>query len=1185
MGTSAAIISATSSAAGDAARTADTASTGVVKMCNGMMLQPEHSKAPPTKRRQTDPMSLSALRSQMEEMEAPNTSVRKLPALSSGPSSQQNAHMAIESSSEQPVVRNVKYETLTFAQAVAEQALGGLEGLDGVMTNAARANRKREQEEKRARLQASRGERQAEADKARVDYGLTTKEKKERKDREIKLEGQQFAANQATAGSDFVRRARRVFIANCVAIISQLLFVFEVYQSDDQGRAPAPKFVFIYTMCGITGSVLAQFSVAIISAVLVSQGLNARSLQTICPMSVYLQYLSALLQLLSFFNHLGYVQTFFWRIGDAWPGKNTGFTVVLVAEMVLGPLLPILMVFTIAQTKFMCYINLKKFVPAALIQKHIYRAIGVCQVISSLTVIGVCGLNLSSAFDAVKGIDLIGTQPQVISSLLPAGRPSVPFVKFIPLFLNYMYFLFPLAGCIGLFLGAYYLAVTQSMSVYELDTLQLEENKESALLAGQRVLLTMGTPCKLRHLVDKPSLNGLTGSIVGNGTDELGKLTVNVDGKDVKVEEFQVTVTTDEKELDQIKERAQLRAAETVYNFEERGDKLKQRQMLYVTFAQIVVGLLLVFIILLSIQNEFGAVAAFREVFDRIPGGWGAYGSHSFHVSWQNATLDQIRADQNQGLEYVLEVQRRTCHIWAQCIDGSPALDRPGFTDCGTGLTRCLIPRPASISAESLKRPTFAEGNLFAGTSLAWMIAFVSGGGFIGLIFGLFFMRSVAQTGWATSFCTSLVIALLFGVVTVTASSFSNQLALYNQLPPSVCGSEDIDDSPNVFARVSTNCLKFAAAVEARDTFVVDARLSVTGVLVNMMIFLGESLTNLAKAIQARGPTLWAKFEAEVFFAYFLFVAVCLLVVNNLESDGTLDLIDELYRNTTNFAADLVHNFGSSIPLQVNEKWPFQRQEQIANNLWYEKGGNTIPILASVACVQTVGIMSSYIGSCFTTWFSSDSVWIYTMRYALVIDLLLLISFYGAMIYLSVITVNLVHNIVAVLIIPTNVQFFFAALYAVQSDILPVFHDLPTNAILNYMMRLAYVLPFLCVFIITLGFSYWLFWGFDTGVDPTIPEKTPLSEARSLGLAIMAIGESIMGLLALSAFIFFCCVNNVIFQYYDDWTTMAADKLAQFYPTVFGKRDDDEDEEQAKSPEPAADKPSPAAQTSASADE
>jgi hypothetical protein len=89
---------------------------------------------------------------------------------------------------------------------------------------------------------------------------------------------QQFEASQAVASRDYMRRSRRIVLANLIALLSQTLFIYDVYQGKaanppqlPSGMEPAARFVFIYTLCGILGSAIALVAVLILSAVLWSQ--------------------------------------------------------------------------------------------------------------------------------------------------------------------------------------------------------------------------------------------------------------------------------------------------------------------------------------------------------------------------------------------------------------------------------------------------------------------------------------------------------------------------------------------------------------------------------------------------------------------------------------------------------------------------------------------------------------------------------------------------------------------------------------------------------------------------------------------------------------------------------------------------------------------------------------------------
>ena len=133
------------------------------------------------------------------------------------------------------------------------------------------------------------------------------------------------------------------------------------------GMDPAPMFVFLYTVCGLFGSGLAISSNIMLSSVLSSevcvttiplsfvtprqvaaalsltfrlsdldarQGLKSRALPKICPMIVYFQYLSAFLQLLTLFNHIGYLANFYQRLTSVYPADEAWYTALIITQMV-----------------------------------------------------------------------------------------------------------------------------------------------------------------------------------------------------------------------------------------------------------------------------------------------------------------------------------------------------------------------------------------------------------------------------------------------------------------------------------------------------------------------------------------------------------------------------------------------------------------------------------------------------------------------------------------------------------------------------------------------------------------------------------------------------------------------------------------------------------------------------------
>ena len=869
------------------------------------------------------------------------------------------------------------------------------------------------------------------------------------------------------------------------------------------GLQPAPAIVIVYTLCGIVGSLLALFVIAVLSGILYSHGLKARSLHIICPLAVYMQYLSAFLQLLSVFNHVGYLpQYFFVRLADHYPGPpgQPLYTAIIIAQMALGPILPILMLFTIYQTKQMCYVNLKKMVAAAVIQKHIFRAIGACQMLSSTLVMAVCLNNLF----------------RVLGQLENSSRWSA-------LLINYTYFAFPIFGVFGLILGFFYLYVTAVMSAYELETLLLEESREASILAGQRVLVQKGAECRLQHIVDKPSINGQDAVIDSSVADDHGKVTVILEGKEIKVEEYQMIPTCSEEELAQAKERATLKTAELLYLYEERGNSLKRKQMIYVTAAQVMCGFLVVFVILLYLQSRFSALAIYREIYDQIPPSY----------DYSNLTPENATA----AISNELRIQSDLCSFWTQCFSGT---ERP--LECGT----CEISRPAYLTPEQLSGKTFDDGNLFDGDSLIAIISYGSAGGAAGLIFGIFFMRCVAKTRIITTICTSILIAVYFAVLGLAICPLPKALVTPGPLTEDQCGAPDFGQGQ----RVSPECLKITAAFKISQDFETESRLSVSGCIFNMLLFLVESLFNLARAIQIKGPTVWAKFEMNVFLYYFLLVIAVLTTGNAFfRFSPLLEEIDKQYESNYQFAANLSALYGPAFPLYEVDLWRFQRQDAMAGSVWYNFDF-TIPTMSVISFVQLVGI--------FAGCFCREHVWVIAFRVVLIIDALYVLSYYSAITYLASLSVNLVHNLVIICIVPLCVQLVFALQYACQSDILPIFENLPVNPLLSCCVVIAYMLPVVGILMLVFGFCFFIVYMSNHGVDPSLSPPVSRAQAESIGYTLMSIGGAIVLLVILVAILVFA---RFLFAYYDDWTQMAADKLAEQFPKTFGKQESEENDE------------------------
>merc|ERR1711871_800718 len=105
------------------------------------------------------------------------------------------------------------------------------------------------------------------------------------------------------------------------------------------------------------------------------------------------------------------------------------------------------------------------------------------------------------------------------------------------------------------------------------------------------------------------------------------------------------------------------------------------------------------------------------------------------------------------------------------------------------------------------------------------------------------------------------------------------------------------------------------------------------------------------------------------------------------------------------------------------------------------------------------------------------------------------------MAYLSTLAVNLVQNFVTICTIPLCVQLLFALLYAVQSDILPIFEGLPSNPVLKYAVVSTYICPIAGILLMTFGISYQMFYG----TSPSF-----ILEDKSLGYDLIAVGAAIV---------------------------------------------------------------------------
>jgi len=303
---------------------------------------------------------------------------------------------------------------------------------------------------------------------------------------------------------------------------------------------------------------------------------------------------------------------------------------------------------------------------------------------------------------------------------------------------------------------------------------------------------------------------------------------------------------------------------------------------------------------------------------------------------------------------------------------------------------------------------------------------------------------------------------------------------------------------------------------------------------VNMLSFLFESLSFLSLSIRARGPNSWARFEVLVFLVYFVLVALIMLAGNVLYTyTHIFDFFSQTYELTTHFGAVILpEQFGKAFPFKMDQQWAFNRQKEMGSFVWYNFN-ITAPSLTLVVLIQVAALCAAR--------FSREEVWIRVLRAVLVIDGLVIFSAYISFTFFSLAAINFIHNLLAISLIPLCVQFLFAMLYSIQSDIVPIYADLPENLVLANIVRIAWVVPPVALIVFMLGLAFSSFF------------NLPDDATAGLGVILMGIGGGILFFNAA------CCAIQVVRvagQYAEDWQVVISKEMGWELSTK--KENDDE---------------------------
>lgn len=467
------------------------------------------------------------------------------------------------------------YDVGPYAAALRCAAERDAQG--GPLTTAneeARRSRMMEKEHKKMLRMASRAKLQELSDLAKIRYKETATERRERLQRDQKLYDIQFRTQREAAVHRFVRRGKRLIFTNSIAMVAQVLQMLDLYQAVDSDfpsagavagfgtssnvsmppPPPAPNVrprrqevtsnTFAYTLCGISGSCLTLFSLAIIFGTILSLGTQSQRIPPLAKLSVYLMYLSGSLQMISLYNLLFAIAelvlrcsaTLDWAFTD-FSGVAIIFGLLAFVEMVLTVFLPGFLLYNILQNKSTVYSDLYYMCHGTYLRNHIFTALSF-------------QLCLAGAILAYVTLDSWLFVMRFTTGL-PGGRDVTGRLMLYPFFVGLI------IGIMAILNGVWYRITTGLYAKLEDDELALPKRLEE-IRDASRVLVAPGKTCRLVALVEKPSLIEKRALIL-ESPNRSGKIKVLADNQyEMLVEEFQLApdMSPEEREKKQVSEDA-----------------------------------------------------------------------------------------------------------------------------------------------------------------------------------------------------------------------------------------------------------------------------------------------------------------------------------------------------------------------------------------------------------------------------------------------------------------------------------------------------------------------------------------------------------------------------------------------------------------------------------------------------
>lgn len=190
-----------------------------------------------------------------------------------------------------------------------------------------------------------------------------------------------------------------------------------------------------------------------------------------------------------------------------------------IMQIICGILLLPMLVYVFMSAHLLCTNELALFVSRSQLQWHYALNIELYQIVSALFL-----LIFSTYFNS-KVSSIVGDYSDNLYKIMFQCN----------LFAAFMCLMFSIV----------HYRVTRFLRIFE-DRVGKQEETIEAMKKGLHLQLIDKNSCFIAHSVDKPSLTGKRGILVGNGVDSLGLVTVMVDGNEMKFQEYQLHPDTSE---------------------------------------------------------------------------------------------------------------------------------------------------------------------------------------------------------------------------------------------------------------------------------------------------------------------------------------------------------------------------------------------------------------------------------------------------------------------------------------------------------------------------------------------------------------------------------------------------------------------------------------------------------------